>query len=194
MHGAEIEQAAGLLLAAPPRLGAVRLLAVDGPSGSGKSTLADALATELRGRGHHTALVRSDEFATWDDPVSWWPRLTEGVLEPLRRAESGRYQRTAWTGGLPHPGDWITLPVPEILLLEGVSTGRRSLTPLLSALVWVELADPGRRLERAVTRDGDMCRNPLLRWQRFERGWFGVDDTRERADLRVNADGHRKIG
>ncbi|WHT19726.1 hypothetical protein N8J89_01160 [Crossiella sp. CA-258035] len=189
-----MHRAVELLLAAPPKLGGVRLAAVDGPSGSGKSTWADALVAELRARGHHTGLVRSDEFATWDDPVSWWPRLVAGVLEPLRRGEPGRYRRTAWTNGLPRPGDWAELPVPEVLVLEGVSTGRRSVSPLLSLLCWVELADPGHRLARAVTRDGDSCRNALLHWQRFEQGWFGVDDTRGRADVRVNTEGDRKIG
>lgn len=188
-----MDRAVELLLAAPPRLGGIRLAAIDGPSGAGKSTWADALVATLRDRGHDTGLVRADEFATWDDPVSWWPRLVDGVLEPLRRGEPGRYRRTAWTGGLPHPGAWVELPVPEILVLEGVSTGRRSLTPWLSVLFWAELPDPALRLERAVTRDGAGSRNALLRWQRFEQGWFAVDDTRERAVLRVNPDEHRKI-
>jgi pantothenate kinase-related protein Tda10 len=58
------------VLAAPPKLGRVRLLAIDGPSGAGKSVLTSAVVTELRGRGFSAARVSTDDFATWEDPVS----------------------------------------------------------------------------------------------------------------------------
>jgi hypothetical protein len=163
------------LLAAPPRLGAVRLLAVDGPSGSGKSTVAAAVVSELRERGVRTALVSTDDFATWDEPVSWWPRLERGVLGPLAAGEQGRYRRMDWSGGRPRLGGWVEVPVPEVLVLEGVSAGRNTVRSRLSLLHRVELADPAARLERAVARDGEAARAELARWQDFERGWFAVD-------------------
>ncbi|OLF07688.1 hypothetical protein BLA60_25445 [Actinophytocola xinjiangensis] len=163
-----------------PRLGGVALVAVDGPSGSGKSTWAAGLAARLGAR-----LISTDDFATWDDPVSWWPRLVEGVLEPLAAGRPGRYVRTEWTAGRPHPGATVTVEVPTVLVLEGVSAGRRSVRPLLSALVWCVDPDPVRRLERAVARDGEPARKSLTRWQLFENGWFAVDRTRQRADYQV---------
>jgi hypothetical protein len=170
----------------PPRLGAVRLVAIDGPSGSGKSVLADSLLVDLRAVGTNTALVRTDDFATWDDPVSWWPRLVEGVLTPLEQNRPGGYQRTEWVDGTPGPGAMITVPVPQVLILEGVSAGRRSIRARLSALIWCEVPDPHERLERAVARDGEACREPLRAWQRFEDGWFAVDDPRSAADVMVS--------
>src|SRR6185312_5104377 len=65
------------LLAAPARLGSVRVLAIDGPSGAGKSTLAARVVAGLTARGCRTTLVSTDAFATWDDPVSWWPKLVD---------------------------------------------------------------------------------------------------------------------
>ncbi|MBP2475323.1 hypothetical protein JOF53_004195 [Crossiella equi] len=189
-----MREAADLLLAAPARLGGVRLAAVDGPSGAGKTTRADELVSYLLDRGHQVGLVPADHFATWDDPVAWWPRLVTGVLAPLAAGRPGRYQRTAWTDGQPHLADWVDVPVPEILVLEGVSTGRKSVSDRLSGLFWVELANAADRLERAVARDGEMCRDPLRRWQEFEVGWFAVDRTRQRADRILVAEGHRKIG
>lgn len=165
------------ILAAPPRLGDVRLVAIDGPSGSGKSVLADQLRDELA-----AALVRTDDFATWDDPVSWWPRLVDGVLTPLSQGRPGRYQRTEWFGGHPYRTTYISVRVPRVLLVEGVSAGRRSIRPLLSYLIWCEHPDRRERLERAVARDGEQCRQPLLTWQEFEYGWFAVDGTRAAAD------------
>lgn len=171
---------------AVPRLGAVRLVAVDGPSGSGKSVFAarlvDALRTTARVR-----LISTDDFATWDDPVAWWPRLERGVLAPLAAGRPGGYRRTEWPDGQPVPGAWVPVDVPEILVLEGVSAGRRAIQDRLSRLVWVELPDPVARLERAVTRDGEACRAPLRAWQRFEIGWFAVDSTPDRADTVINS-------
>ena len=163
--------------AAPARLGEVRLVAVDGPSGSGKSVFADALCARLG-----ATLVRTDDFATWDDPVSWWPRLVAGVLSPLANGRPGSYRRTEWSDGRPHPGADVHVAVSEVIVVEGVSAGRRSVRPLLSALVWCELPDPGARLARAVARDGEDCRKSLLNWQSFESGWFAVDGAKEAAD------------
>ncbi|HEY0450869.1 uridine kinase family protein [Actinophytocola sp.] len=164
----------------PPRLGRVRLVAIDGPSGSGKSTLADTIAVEL-----HATVVRTDDFATWDDPVAWWPRLLHGVLEPLADGRPGGYVRTEWTGGHPHPGATVTITPSEVLLLEGVSAGRRSIRPRLSALIWCEVADRAERLARAVARDGEALREPLTAWQEFEDGWFAVDGTKAAAGYRA---------
>ena len=160
------------LLAGPPRLGPVRLLAIDGPSGAGKSTVAAELAAALG-----ATIVPTDHFATWTDPVSWWPRLVDGVLDPLRRGEPGRYRRMDWSGGVPRQGDEVTVAVPAVLILEGVSAGRYSVRPSLNFLAWVDAPDPAARLARAVARDGEHDRAALLAWQRFESGWFAVDGT-----------------
>ncbi|NUT53536.1 MAG: hypothetical protein HOV94_40550 [Saccharothrix sp.] len=155
----------------------MRLVAVDGPSGSGKSTYAARLAIRLG-----AAVVPTDHFATWTDPVSWWPRLLAEVLEPLWQGRDACYRRMDWTGGIPRPGDPVHLPVPDVLIIEGVSAARRSIAHRLDEAIWVEVPDPAERLRRAVERDGEANREHLRRWQAFERGWFAVDGTRTRAD------------
>jgi hypothetical protein len=174
------------LLAAPARLGTVRLLAVDGPSGAGKSTLATRVVDELRSRGRRTELVSTDAFATWDDPVSWWPRLVDGVLNPLANGVEGLYRRMDWPDGTPRPGELVRVSVPDVLVLEGVSSGRTSVRPLLSHLCWVSGGTEAERLVRSVARDGEAARAELGRWQRFERGWFAVDGTPEAAGTRLS--------
>ncbi|WP_245976342.1 uridine kinase family protein [Amycolatopsis palatopharyngis] len=170
------------VLAAPPRLGATRLLAIDGPSGSGKSTLAGAVCAGLRGAGVSAALVPTDDFATWDDPVGWWPRLAEGVLDEIAAGRPGRYRRMDWSSGVPVLGAWVTVHPPAVLVLEGVSAGRASIRPLLSYLCWLSGPEPAERLARSVARDGEQTRAELRAWQEFERGWFTVDATCTRAD------------
>lgn len=174
------------VLAAPARLGRVRLVAVDGPSGSGKSVLADGLLDALRGRVASAALVRTDDIATWDDPVSWWPVLADGVLTPLADGRPGAYRRTAWTVDGPLPGDWVEVAVPDVLVVEGVSSARRSVRSRLSLCVWIEVADPAVRLARAVGRDGPDAMSHLRRWQLFENGWFAVDRPDSAADLVID--------
>ncbi|WP_236790794.1 uridine kinase [Amycolatopsis sp. GM8] len=153
-------------------MGGVRLVAVDGPSGAGKSTFAARLCAAFES----ATVISTDSFATWDDPVAWWPRLAEGVLEPLSRGEPGHYVKLDWTSGHPEPGEHVTVPPPEVLILEGVSAGRASVRPFLSALCLITGPDPAERLERAVHRDGEAARPYLEKWQDFERGWFAVDD------------------
>ncbi|OLR89671.1 uridine kinase family protein [Actinokineospora bangkokensis] len=169
----------------------MRVVAVDGPSGSGKTTFAADLVARLRAGGAEVALVPTDDFATWDDPVAWWPRLVDGVLRPLAAGRPGRYQRTQWRGGEPVPGAWVRVPVPDLLVVEGVSAGRRSIAPVLGHLFWCEVADPAERLARAVARDGGESDAALRRWQAFEIGWFAVDGTRDRASTTVRPGGAR---
>ncbi|MGH3494909.1 MAG: uridine kinase family protein [Sciscionella sp.] len=177
----ELAQLLERIRTAQPCWGPVVLVAVDGPSGSGKSTLASELARSVPS----SRVLSTDEFATWDEPVSWWPRLFDGVLVPLRAGRRGGYRPMRWTAAGPALGDWVEVEVPRVLILEGVSCARRSIAPALSVAVWVELDSPAERLARAVLRDGSATASELRRWQRFERGWFAVDGTRLRADVEL---------
>ncbi|MEU3625292.1 uridine kinase [Amycolatopsis coloradensis] len=163
------------------------MFAIDGPSGSGKSTLAGQVVAELGSRGVRVALVSTDEFATWDEPVSWWPRLETGVLAPLRAGRPGGYRRVDWAGGAPRPGEEIEIDVPDVLVLEGVSSGRARIRPSLSLLTWLDGGSEADRLDRAAGRDGEESRADLRRWQLFERGWFTVDGTKAAADRVVGS-------
>ena len=69
-----------------------KIVAIDGPGGAGKSTVAKRLAEELGG----APIVETDDFASWTDPLDWWPRLISDVLEPLARNEPSRYRRSNW--------------------------------------------------------------------------------------------------
>jgi energy-coupling factor transporter ATP-binding protein EcfA2 len=173
-----------LLLERPPRLGTVRLGVVDGPSGSGKSTFTSAWAQAVRDAGRGSvAVISSDLIATWDDPFGWWAPVDGGVLRPLADGKPGRIRLTDWTGGDPRPGDWVDVPMVDVLILEGVSCGRRALQGRASVVVWVSLSGHRRRLDRAVARDGESSRAFLATWQDAEDAFFAADRTAERADL-----------
>ena len=156
------------------------LVAVDGPSGAGKSTYAQHLVDDLRADGCRVALVPTDHYATWDDPVAWWPRLIAEVITPLQRGWDAHYRPLVWRDGTPRPGPEVRLPWAPLIVIEGVSSARRSFAGKLSLGLWLDGGTAAERLERAVARDGEAERENLRRWQEFEAGWFAVDGTRER--------------
>jgi uridine kinase len=156
------------------------VVAIDGPSGAGKSTLARGLAAELRAAGYPVALVSTDFYATWDNPVAWWPTMETEVLGPLLRGHHAYPRPLIWPDGDPTPGPEVRISTAPLVILEGVSSARRSFADRTDLALWLDGPDPATRLERAVARDGERARAQLHRWQEFERGWFAVDRTRER--------------
>jgi uridine kinase len=167
--------------AGEPRLGRTRLVCIDGPAGSGKTTLAAQLATAL---GSGTAVVHMDDlYAGWT-MTGAVARLTAGVLEPLAAGRPGAYQRYDWDAGrfLPDP---VPVPVPEILIVEGCGSGPGLIDPWVTLLIWVE-APRALRLARGIERDGAALTDGWIQWQHLEAAVFAAEDTRARADLRVN--------
>ncbi len=156
------------------------IVAIDGPSGAGKSTVADELVARIRARGTGVVLIRTDDFATWNDPVSWWAELETHVLHAFIRRRDYRYRPRVWRDGVPELGRPLWLKWEPLLVIEGVSSARRRIADHLTYAFWLDGGTAEERLARTVSRDGEDARDELARWQRFERGWFAVDRTRER--------------
>jgi uridine kinase len=166
-----------------PRLGDVRLIAVDGPSGAGKTRFALRLAKEIDAPVVHT----DDLLDGWDDQFTFWERLEDRVLGPLRRGETALYQRYRWDRGAFDPVPVRLDPAP-VVILEGVSSARKAIRPDLSLIVFVD-APPELRLARALARDGDdslAFRAYLERWRSAEDRHFTADRTKQHADLVVD--------
>jgi uridine kinase len=161
------------------RPGPVRLVAIDGPGGSGKSTIADRLSDAAGG----APIVHTDDFASWDNPINWWPRLFDQVIKPLANGELGRFQRYDW------PSDslreWHSVPRSPIVIVEGVTSARWEWLQHLSFVIWVETPRE-LRLERAVERDGPSALADWERWMAEEDDHYLRDPTKERADMVID--------
>lgn len=157
----------------------------DGPAGEPSPMPGTRPAGPGRGTAgwRAVAVVSTDLLATWERPLDWWPLLEQHLLAPLAAGYAADLPVVQWVSGNPRPGGCVHVPPVDVLVLEGVSAGRRAVTGRLSALVWVEVADGAERLERAVARDGEAMRPFLARWQRDEEAHFRADGTRERADV-----------
>jgi uridine kinase len=174
------------VLAEPPRLGPVRLVAVDGPAGSGKTTFAGRLGNAFRGTGSRVAEIGVDDLLDgWAGMHTWWPSLRRDVLAPLRAGTPGRYRRYDWAAGR-FADDRVHVAVPDVLLLEGVSSARMELAAEVTYAVWAAVDDPAVRLARMVRRDGAALTPYLRGWMTEEAAHFAADRTADRADLRVD--------
>ncbi|MFI5496930.1 uridine kinase [Actinoplanes sp. NPDC051859] len=171
------------ILATAPRLGPVRLVAVDGPSGAGKSWFAGKLAAAAG-----MPLVHTDDLLDgWDDQFTFWERLEEQVLAPLRCGRTATYRRYQWDRG-EFGGSRVTVGPAAAVLVEGVTSARRTVRPELSFSVFVT-APAELRWRRAVARDGgdDVAfRAYLERWRLAEEEHFAAEGTAGAVDLVVD--------
>jgi uridine kinase len=166
---------------APPRLGSSRLVCVDGPAGSGKTTFTTRLAAAL---GPDAAVVHLDDlYAGWT-LTGAVARLRAGVLRPLAAGQDGTVSAYDWTtrSFSPVPS---SVPARPVLLVEGCGSGARALDPWRSLLIWVE-APPALRINRGLARDGVDLSAEWQAWQATEAAEFARQDTRARADLRID--------
>jgi uridine kinase len=160
---------------------AVKVVAVDGPGGAGKTTLARHLAEALGG----VPVVHTDDFASPDEPLDWWPRLVAEALEPLAKNRPARFARTDWErSGVERT---IVVEPAEFVVLEGVSASREAFRPFLTYAIWVE-TPRDLRLRRGLERDGEDARAEWERWMAEEDDYVARERPHERADRVVVGD------
>ncbi|MEU9504631.1 hypothetical protein [Streptomyces sp. NPDC048196] len=163
----------------PPSCGPVRLIAVDGHAGSGKTTFAERLAGALGG----APVVHTDDLATHEELFAWDERFRAQVVEPLSRGGTARYGIYDWVRG-EFTEERALAPAP-VVLVEGVGTGRRTLRPHLSCLLWMELTRE-HSWERGQLRDGPGLSAFWSGWIPAERAHFAADPSRPYADFLVH--------
>ncbi len=147
-----------------------KFIAIDGHGGSGKSTLAQELAKELGAE-----IIHTDDFASFYNPINWWPLVIERVLEPVRQgATKLSYPRSKWWADH-KPEPVVDQPVTEIMILEGVSALRKELREYIDFGVYVDTPKE-ICLERGLARDkgneGKSDEEIVAMWDQ----WFENED------------------
>jgi uridine kinase len=173
------------VLAAPPTLGAGRLVCVDGPSGSGKSTLAAAVVQAFHDRPgvRVEALRMEDVYDGWAGLDAGMSTVADSVVGPLSLGRPGRYRRFDWHAAA--FAEERVVPPCDVLVVEGVGAWSRAVRDAVTCLVWVDTPSDVR-LERGVARDGDALRERLLAWRAQEDAMFAREGTRSQADVVVD--------
>jgi uridine kinase len=165
--------------ALPPGGMTTKIIAIDGPGGAGKSSFAEQLSQQLG----NAPILHTDDFASWENPLNWWPRLLGQVLEPLSRNERARYQRYDWDAK--RLAEWHELRPAEYLLLEGVSSSREAFRPYIALSIWIETPRQ-ERLRRGLERDGEAARPQWEEWMAHEDEYIEREHPVQKVDLVIN--------
>lgn len=156
-----------------------RIIAVDGPGGAGKSSLAAYLAREL-----DAPIVHTDDFASWDNPIEWWPDLIEKVLSPLATGRPARYTPATWGGP---KKEEIVIEPGAFVVLDGVTASREAFRRYLAYSIWIETPRQ-LRLRRGLDRDGENAREAWNRWMAEEDAYVEREQPAHRADVVLPGD------
>lgn len=162
--------------------GDVRLVGVDGCGASGKTTFASRLA---RAAGD-VPVVHTDDFASFDEPTQWWPRMLAEVIDPLSRGQAASFRPYDWVRRQ-QSAETIVIAPAALVLIEGVGATRQAWRDRLAARIWVE-APHDVRLRRGLERDGAHMREFWTWWMAEEDGYVAAEAPETHADLRVDGD------
>jgi uridine kinase len=127
-------------------------------------------------------VVHTDDFASWDVPLEWWPRLLEEVLSPLAAGDPARFQRYDWDARA--LAEWHEIEPSGIVLIEGVSSSRDEFQPYLSYAIWID-TPRDERLRRGLERDGADAGDQWARWMADEDAWAAAQHPQSWADIVV---------
>jgi hypothetical protein len=157
------------------------IVAVDGRSSSGKTTLVSRIASAVPA----SCVVHTDDVAWHHAVLDWDGLLADGVLRPFRSGRAVSYRPPGWERR--GRSGSIEAPVScALLLVEGVGSGRRELSELLDAVIWVETgaAEPERR-NASLVAAGEISPADHAAWMAEEEPFVAAQRTWERADLIV---------
>src|SRR3954447_20203083 len=112
----------------------VRLVGIDGCGGAGKTTFAQRLSAAAN---DEWPVIHTDDFASHDEPIEWWPRMLRQVVEPLLRGDAASYRPYDWVAR--RPGDaTVTVPAAPVVIVEGVGATRAAGRDRLVLRIWVD--------------------------------------------------------
>jgi uridine kinase len=162
----------------------VRIVGVDGCGGAGKTTFAARLSRAAGG----VPIVHTDDFASHDDALGWWPRFREQVIEPLLAGGPAVYRPYDWVARRP-ADHYLTVAPGSLIVVEGVGATRAAWRDDLAFKIWVDCARDVR-LRRGIARDGEALRQFWQWWMAAEDAYVAAEQPEQHADVVVDGDPH----
>jgi uridine kinase len=161
------------------REGPVRLVGIDGCAGAGKTTF----ATRLAAAAGHAPTVHTDDFATHDVFMDWWPRLLDEVIEPLLNGQPATYTAYDWVRRA--AGATVTIEPRPLVIIEGVGACRRAWRDRLATSIWID-APRDVRLRRGLARDGEELEDFWREWMAAEDAYVAAENPAGSVDVLVD--------
>src|SRR4051794_33836550 len=162
--------------------GVVRLVGIDGCGGAGKTTFAARLAQAAG----DAPVVHTDDFASWEEPTQWWPRLLADVIDPLSRGEAATFRPYDWVERR-RAHNVVTVAPAPIVVIEGVGAARSAWRDRLVARVWLATSR-AERLRRGLERDGEHMLDFWRWWMAAEDRYVSDERPDLHADIRVSGE------
>ena len=160
------------------------LITIDGVAGAGKTTLATFMADEYKDRASVYVVHLDDLYDGWVDPLGEsLSRKLESIANAHRAGEPLELTQYDWQNS--KPGASFTIPAVDLLVLEGVGSGQRSIREYVETKIWIDL-EPIVGLRRVLARDGFEIENEMLTFMEAQRVHFVEEGTREAADFHLN--------
>ncbi len=157
------------------------VIAIDGPAGAGKTTLAHEIFLALSPKMSVNVIHMDDLYDGWENALT--NDLTQ-ILQYLSAQHQGqqsanlsRYNWATSSFDLPE----VIAPA-DLLILEGVGSGDKSLQDQFAALIWIDI-DPNIGVQRVTERDGPGVTNQMQKWLGTQQQYFSQHSTREKADF-----------
>lgn len=169
-----------------PKVGNTTFIAVDGHGGSGKTSLAKLIGEKLEAQVLHT-----DDFASWDNPLNWWPDVIEKVFKPVANgANTLSYQPASWWENH-HPDPVENQQVTKFMILEGVSSSRKEFSDYISLSIFVDTPEDeclrrGIERDRSTGKSEEELTNIWREWIEEENKHFEKDNPKAHADVMID--------
>jgi uridine kinase len=157
------------------------VIAIDGPAGAGKTTLAHEIFLALSPKMSVNVIHMDDLYDGWENALT--NDLTQ-ILQYLsaqhQSQQPANLSRYNWSTSSFDPAEVIE--PADLLILEGVGSGDKSLQDQFAALIWIDI-DPNIGVQRVTERDGPGVTNQMQKWLGTQQQYFSQHSTREKADF-----------
>jgi hypothetical protein len=167
------------------------IITIDGVAGSGKTTLAQYFFTQFTGQQSQQSgdsavnVVHMDDlYDGWNDALG--DKLTSKLQEIVAAHKSHCEYRTQsydWVNN--RPGAELVIAPTDVLILEGVGSGQRSIRNEVASKIWIDV-EPIVGLRRVLARDGAGIEAEMIAFSELQHIHFLKEGTRDAAEFHVN--------
>ncbi len=157
------------------------VIAIDGPAGAGKTTLAHEAFLALSPKMSVNVIHMDDLYDGWENALTDdLTQILTHLVTKHKAQEPMQFSKYNWTTSEFETAEMLA--PADLLILEGVGSGDKSLQDQFAALIWIDI-DPEVGVKRVIERDGTGVEIQMQKWLGTQQQYFSQHSTREKADF-----------